>query len=64
MEAVPVKIVDEVIDEEERRVQLEYWQHHVGTDPSVETMMLDSQAQAIDELERPEILGMLFVVNC
>jgi hypothetical protein len=58
MAAIPVTIVDDVIDESERRAQLEYWQHHVGIDASVETMMLDSNAAAIDELERPEILGM------
>lgn len=55
--AIPVSVVDEVIDADERRAQLEYWQHHVGIDASVETMMLDSNAASIDELERPEILG-------
>jgi hypothetical protein len=43
--------------ESERRVQLAYWQHHVGIAATVDTMMLDSQAAAIDQLERPEILS-------
>lgn len=54
---LPVSVVDEVVDADERRAQLEYWQHHVGIDASVETMMLDSQAATIDEMERPEILS-------
>ncbi len=43
--------------EDERQSQLEYWKHHVAIEATVETMMLDSQAAAIDSLERPEILG-------
>jgi hypothetical protein len=46
-----------VSDEAERQSQLEYWKHHVAIEATVETMMLDSQAAAIDSLERPEILG-------
>ena len=42
---------------EERQSQLEYWKHHVAIEATVETMMLDSQASVIDEMERPEILG-------
>jgi hypothetical protein len=42
---------------EERQSQLEYWKHHVAIEATVETMMLDSQAAVIDEMERPEILG-------
>jgi hypothetical protein len=49
----------EAVDEAERRSQLEYWKHHVAIEATVETMMLDSQAAIIDEMERPEILGML-----
>ncbi len=57
MDAIPITVTEKVIDEGERKAQLAYWQHHVAIDASVRTMMLDSQAQAIDELERPEILG-------
>lgn len=45
--------------EDERQSQLEYWKHHVAIEATVETMMLDSQAAAIDSLERPEILGLM-----
>lgn len=57
MDTVPIKITESSIDEGERKAQLEYWKHHVALDASVRTMLLDSQAQAIDELERPEILS-------
>lgn len=41
----------------ERAAQQAYWKEHSGT--TVEAMMLDSQAAALDTLERPEVLGML-----
>jgi len=45
-------------DADERQSQMEYWKHHVALEATVETMMLDSQAAVIDEMERPEILGL------
>lgn len=42
----------------ERTVQAEYWKEH-SISPTVEAMMLDSQAKLIDKQERPEVLRML-----
>lgn len=43
----------------ERKVQLQYWVEHTPDQPTVETMMLDSQAKDIDCMERPEVLSLL-----
>ncbi|CAK9219100.1 unnamed protein product [Sphagnum jensenii] len=42
----------------ERTLQLNYWKEH-SIVPSVEAMMLDSQASKLDQEERPEILSLL-----
>jgi len=42
----------------ERALQLNYWKEH-SVIPSVEAMMLDSQASKLDQEERPEILSLL-----
>nr|PNR42096.1 hypothetical protein PHYPA_016925 [Physcomitrium patens] len=42
----------------ERTLQSNYWKEH-SVNPSVETMMLDSQAPKLDLEERPEILSLL-----
>jgi phosphoethanolamine N-methyltransferase len=42
----------------ERTLQSNYWKEH-SVDPSVEAMMLDSQASKLDLEERPEILALL-----
>lgn len=39
---------------EERHVQHSYWKEH-SKEPTVEAMMLDSQASVIDQQERPEV---------
>jgi hypothetical protein len=39
----------------ERTVQAEYWKEH-SISPTVEAMMLDSQAKLIDKQERPEVV--------
>jgi phosphoethanolamine N-methyltransferase len=38
----------------ERTLQLNYWKEH-SIVPSVEAMMLDSQASKLDQEERPEV---------
>jgi phosphoethanolamine N-methyltransferase len=38
----------------ERDAQKSYWLEH-SSEPTVEAMMLDSQAADIDKLERPEV---------
>lgn len=40
----------------ERALQLNYWKEH-SVIPSVEAMMLDSQASKLDQEERPEVIG-------
>ncbi len=48
----------------ERSCQLSYWLEHTPSQPTVETMMLDSHASEIDKLERPEVsLGTSFCVR-
>ncbi|XP_024372759.1 phosphoethanolamine N-methyltransferase isoform X2 [Physcomitrium patens] len=42
----------------ERSLQSTYWKEH-SVEPSVEAMMLDSQASKLDKEERPEILSLL-----
>jgi phosphoethanolamine N-methyltransferase len=42
----------------ERTLQSNYWKEH-SVEPSVEAMMLDSQASKLDLEERPEILSLL-----
>jgi hypothetical protein len=39
---------------EERDVQKQYWLEH-SSEPTVEAMMLDSNAAEIDKSERPEV---------
>ncbi len=39
----------------ERAAQRDYWTLHTENQPTVEAMMLDSQAAIIDQLERPEV---------
>ena len=38
----------------ERTIQSNYWKEH-SVEPSVEAMMLDSQASKLDLEERPEV---------
>lgn len=40
----------------ERSLQSTYWKEH-SVEPSVEAMMLDSQASKLDKEERPEVLA-------
>ncbi|XP_042403127.1 phosphomethylethanolamine N-methyltransferase-like isoform X1 [Zingiber officinale] len=56
--AVGGKIVDLSLREMEREVQKSYWTEH-SKDLTVEAMMLDSHASALDKEERPEVLSLL-----
>lgn len=46
-------------EEKEREVQRQYWLEHTPDKPTVETMMLDSKAAEIDQMERPEVRAAL-----
>jgi hypothetical protein len=50
----------------ERDVQKQYWLEH-STEPTVEAMMLDSNAAVIDQMERPEVrprIHLLLTFTC
>ncbi|KAK9830089.1 hypothetical protein WJX72_009725 [[Myrmecia] bisecta] len=50
------------LTEEERQLQKSYWTEN-SQEATVEAMMLDSMASVIDLQERPEVMGMLGVVE-